>query len=270
MPPQIGDSIDQLARVDEVNYPEFTSKLIADTFDAIVSSMIRQQEAYADLVERIAMTLEDFSAEAVTDSDVSAYLRTQLPGDGEGGTSVGSPSSPGELDADEAARLESLLGPEAIAAGEEGNLPGEGSLEADDVALVYRLVRLALARPRLEALRELVSQGLTRIVVEDGTIETELEFRTYANVHEASREGSTERSVDRNFVRAGALQRLLAIDHGSSRTQFRVSTGRDSRRRASGAEGEIRGRVRINFRGEPLPSVVPAAEAPETGPVVTQ
>jgi hypothetical protein len=176
--PELSDPVDQLSRIDEINYPEFTSKLISDTFDAIVSSMIRQQEAYADLVEKIAMTLEEFSAEAVTDTDVETYLRTYFPGEEANGTSVGTPADPGSLDDADAARLDSLLGAEAIAVGEESNLPDAGSLDGEEVELIFRLARRLLARPRLEALRELVSQGITRIVVEDGTIETELEFRT--------------------------------------------------------------------------------------------
>lgn len=267
--PELSDPIDQLARVDEINYPAFTSKLISDTFDAIVASMIRQQEAYADLVEKISMTLEGFAAEAVTDTDVETYLRTYFPGDEENGTSVGSPSSPGDLDEEDAARLASLLGPEAIETGEEGNLPEEGSLDAADVELVYRLVRRMLARPRLSALRELVSQGITRIVVEDGTIETELEFRTYANVNDATASSSYQRNTLNGGGGLNFASALFGINLGGSGSRLHVSTNRSSRTSEGEAEGEISGRVEINFRGESQPFVVPAEAAPETEPVVT-
>jgi len=267
--PELSDPIDQLSRIDEVNYPEFTSKLISDTFDAIVASMIRQQEAYADLVEKIAMTLEDFSAEAVTDTDVETYLRTYFPGEEDNGTSVGSPSAPGELDDADAARLASLLGPEAIETGEEGSLPEEGGLDAADVELIYRLVRRMLARPRLEALRELVSRGITRIVVEDGTIETELEFRTYANVEDVTARSSYQRRTLNGGGGLNFASALFGINLGGSGSRLRVSTNRSSRASEGEAEGEITGRVEINFRGESQPFVVPAEEAAEPEPVVT-
>lgn len=95
--PVLTEPIEQLSRVDDVNYPEFAAKLISGTFDAIVSSMIRQQEAYADPVEGIAMSLDGFAAEAVTGSEVQTYLRTHFPGDEENGASVGTPASPGDL-----------------------------------------------------------------------------------------------------------------------------------------------------------------------------
>jgi len=266
--PELSDPVDQLSRIDEINYPEFTSKLISDTFDAIVSSMIRQQEAYADLVEKIAMTLEEFSAEAVTDADVETYLRTYFPGEEDNGTTVGTPADPGELDATDAARLESLLGAEALAIGEESNMPGDGSLDTADVELIVRLVRRLLARPRLEALRELVSQGITRIVVEDGTIETELEFRTYANVEDVTARSSYQRNTLNGSGGLNFASKLFGINLGASGSRLRVSTNRASRRSEGEAEGEITGRVEINFRGESQPFVVPEDEA-ETEPVVT-
>jgi hypothetical protein len=261
--PELSDPIDQLSRIDEINYPEFTSKLISDTFDAIVASMIRQQEAYADLVEKVSMTLGDFSSEAVTDTDVETYLRTYFPGDEDNGTSVGSPSDPGELDDADAARLASLLGPEAIETGDEANLPEEGSLDAADVELIFRLVRRMLARPRLDALRERGSQGVTRIVVEDGTIETELEFRTYANVEDVTASSSYQRNTLNGGGGLNFASGLFGINLGGSGSRLRVSTNRSSRASEGEAEGEIKGRVEINFRGESQPFALPDAEEPE-------
>jgi len=266
--PELSDPVDQLSRIDEINYPEFTSKLISDTFDAIIASMIRQQEAYADLVEKVSMTLGDFSAEAVTDTDVETYLRTYFPGDEDNGTSVGSPPSPGDLDAADAARLASLLGPEAAETGDEANLPEEGSLDAADVELIFRTVRRMLARPRLSALRELVSQGITRIVVEDGTIETELEFRTYVDVNDATSRFSYGRDTLSASGGLNFVSKALSLNLGGSASRLRVSTNRSSRTSEGEAEGEIKGRVEINFRGESQPFALPAEEE-ETEVVVT-
>lgn len=263
--PELSEPIEQLSRVDEINFSEFTSKLVSDTFDAIIASMIRQQEAYADLVEKVAMTLEDFSAEAVMDSDVETYLRSYFP-DGEGGTVVGTVADPGDLDEEDAARLQSLLGGEAAAT--ESTLPEDGSLETEDVALIYRLVRRLLARPRLSALRELVSQGITRIVVEDGTIETELEFSTYVNQRDASYSTSYERRTMSGGGGLNFANKLFGINLGGSASKLNVSTNRASRSSEGNAEGEIKGRVEINFRGESQPFVVRTDEEAETEPVV--
>ena len=44
-------AIDQATRLDEIGFAEFTSQLIGETFDALLSANIRQQEIYLTMVK---------------------------------------------------------------------------------------------------------------------------------------------------------------------------------------------------------------------------
>ena len=44
-------AITQAARPNEIGFPEFTAKLIIDTFDALVAANLRQTQAYIELIQ---------------------------------------------------------------------------------------------------------------------------------------------------------------------------------------------------------------------------
>ena len=60
MPNGTAAAVTEAARLDEIGFPEFTAKLITDTFDALVSANLRQTEAYIELVQSVAKSLKAF------------------------------------------------------------------------------------------------------------------------------------------------------------------------------------------------------------------
>ena len=50
-------AVTQAARLPEIGFPEFTAKLITDTYDAIVAANIRQTESYMELLQQVAKVL---------------------------------------------------------------------------------------------------------------------------------------------------------------------------------------------------------------------
>ena len=54
------DPVDEAARLSEIDFPGFTTKLILDVFDGLVASQLRQQEAYAELLQDVSKTLEEY------------------------------------------------------------------------------------------------------------------------------------------------------------------------------------------------------------------
>lgn len=256
------DHSQRVVKPSAVEFPEFTSKLVTDTFDALVAAMIRQQESYADLVEKAAMTIGDFEAEAVADGEVDDWLATTFPAESGAGSAVGTVAEPGDLEENDVARLTLLLG--ATATDMEIELPSSaGSLDGADVTNIRSVVRRKVARPRLEALRELVAQGIVRIVVEDGTVETSLKFDTWSTETEMDRASKYDRDSYGFGGRAGFLSSLFGISGSGHRHGLTVSTNYDSRSADSGVEAQIRGRVKINFRGDYQPLAVPVAEEEE-------
>jgi hypothetical protein len=65
--------------IDAVDFPGFVADLIAGVFDAIVDASIRQMEAYADLVDGVAKTVDQFVDENVTDDQARHYLLDTFP-----------------------------------------------------------------------------------------------------------------------------------------------------------------------------------------------
>jgi hypothetical protein len=43
-------AVSEAMRAQDLGFPEFTAKLISDTFDAVVGSYLRQMQAYNELV----------------------------------------------------------------------------------------------------------------------------------------------------------------------------------------------------------------------------
>jgi hypothetical protein len=77
------DAADQQAPFDEVvdavDFPAFVADLIAGVFDAIVDASVRQMEAYGDLVDSVAKTVDRFVDDTITDDQARDYLLDTFP-----------------------------------------------------------------------------------------------------------------------------------------------------------------------------------------------
>ncbi|MFC6613852.1 hypothetical protein ACFQAS_02570 [Halopenitus salinus] len=258
--PKAGEAIENAARLEEIEFPEFTSQLISDTFNAIVTSMIRQQEAYADLLEKVSQSVADFEQESVSARDVTQWLIGNFPGDSRGTTTVGTLDDPGTLSETELEILERKLTSQVEEIGVELPGPGDASggngdeatydLTEDDVGNIRDAARRKIARPRLEALQDLVSQGIVRVVVDDGTIETRVIFETVASEYDTSSTYESERTRSQYGGRAGLTLGSFSIGGYGSRQTTSVSTMTERERSSSRASVEIMGGVTINVRGD--------------------
>ena len=56
----VDSAIATAARLDEIGFPEFTTKLVTDVFDALIASNLQQQKAYIELLQATAKSLKDF------------------------------------------------------------------------------------------------------------------------------------------------------------------------------------------------------------------
>jgi hypothetical protein len=60
--------------IDAVDFPGFVADLVNGVFDAIVDASLRQMEAYGDLLESVAKTVDRFIDDNVTDNQARDYL----------------------------------------------------------------------------------------------------------------------------------------------------------------------------------------------------
>jgi hypothetical protein len=254
-------AVDNASRLQELGFAEFTAKLISDVFDAIVSSNIRQQEAYAELLERVAGSVQEFEGEAVSDADVDAYLVERFPDESNPGQTrlVTGYAVPGAESDDTAVRIDDLLGAAAADAGV--TLPAAGdTLEETDVDALAAATRRKLASRRLEALRDLVETGIVRLVVETGRIETRLDFTTYGADSSRSRYGSYERRKSGGSLNGGIFGSMFGISGNVGGSKVRTRTYTRNNTAYTSAKVETGATVELNLRGDYLPLREPETE----------
>lgn len=252
--------VSEAAKIDEIGFPEFTAKLITDTFDALVSANMRQTEAYIELVQSVASTLASFINE--TSDDISGEELLQF-------LSKVVPADPDSSDPQTKIKVgETLSSEEQDALNAAINLPDEAGVtnnnevatttQIDDVQFnaILDAVARRISASRYDLLKEMVKQGILRLVVESGLIETRLTFSAYASSFYQKNSASYQR---RNYTRnsRGGTGPILALfgnySSRTSRSSVSVRTTKETHRDTSGSQVQIFGMVRINFKTDYLP-----------------
>jgi len=70
-------AVENAARLSEIGFPEFTAKLITDTFNAITTSYLNQAAQYIGLVQAVSQTLQDYinnTADDISADEIGAFL----------------------------------------------------------------------------------------------------------------------------------------------------------------------------------------------------
>ncbi len=253
----------EAAKIDEIGFPEFTAKLITDTFDALVSANMRQTEAYIELVQSVAGTLEDFinnTSDDISGEELLQFLSLVAPNDSDSSDPQTKVRVGQTLSADEAGALNDAV---ALPA-EAGGLVSGNANVADDTTAIdetkFKAILDAVARRlsvnRFTLLKEMVKQGILRLVVENGLIETRLTFSAYASSFYQKNADSYQRT---NYTRKsrGGTGRILSLfgnySSRTSRSSVSVRTTKETHRDISGSRVQIFGMVRINFKTDYLP-----------------
>lgn len=252
-------AVTEAARLDEIGFPEFTSKLISDTFDALVSANLRQTTAYIELVQEVAKPLAQFINDTEDDiggEELLQFLAATLPAavDSEDPTKVAVGNT---LTAADVTTLNTALALPDEAGVDDGNAVAEaGELDDAGVTAILDAVAKRIAADRQALLKEMVKQGILRLVVENGLIETRLTFTTYGSTFYQRNTDSYQRSNYRNRSRsrtAGIASLFANNASNTDRTSVTVRTAKETHRDISGSSVQIFGRVLLNFKTDYLP-----------------
>lgn len=167
------------ALINEVNFPGFVSQLVHGTFDAIVDASIRQMESYADLLAAVAKTTEQFTQENVSLDQARDWVAQRYPGD----VALHVPRGTDEVEAGAqlAPRQEGLSPAWLNEFGLEGQELSPEVLEQQ----VLPQARHKIGAERHQLLATMVTLGLNRVAVKDGSISAKVMFRA------ASKDAST-------------------------------------------------------------------------------
>lgn len=246
--------ISEAAHLDEIGFPEFTTKLITDTFDALVSANMRQTEAYIELIQSVSKTLVQFIKE--TSDDISGEELLQFLGmvvpEAETKVKVGQ-----SLSTEDAAALNTAVKlPVAAAPYNQTDVAGTTQLDQPKFDAILDAVAHRISANRYDLLKEMVKQGMLRLVVEDGLIETRLTFRAYTATFYRNTATTYQRNsyVNRSKGGTGRIISLFgSYASSTTRTALGIRTTKETQQDTSGSSVSIFGMVRIKFKTDYLP-----------------
>lgn len=256
-------AISEAQRLNDIGFPEFTTKLVSDVFDALVAANMRQTEAYIALLGAVSKSLTAYindTKDDISGAEIMQFLSKALPpadpsGKSEDATKVKTGVTLGQTDVDTLKAAVTIPG-ETPANTNEALIPAAGQLDVTGYNKILDAVANRLAANKYDLLKEMVKLGVLRLVVENGVIETRLTFSTFTNSFSQSRSTDYNRSVFdfRTSVGSGAIVSLFAKASAStSFNRISISTAEKINQDRSGTSINIFGRVQINFRTDYLP-----------------
>jgi hypothetical protein len=228
--------------VNEVNFPGFVAQLVHGTFDAIVDASIRQMESYADLLSAVAKTTEQFTQENVSLDQARDWLAQRYPDD---------------------VVLHLPRGTDELAAGAQLNPRIEGAspawladfgLEGQELTTevleqqVLPQARQKVGGDRLQLLSTMVTLGLNRVAVKDGSISAKVMFRA------AAKDASTvqyAQNPDNNS--GGGSNWGTRGNNAYAGVQTLVQTVNVNAQSSTDLRADMFGEVKLNFVSETLP-----------------
>jgi len=252
----------------EMGFAEFTTNLILKVFDGLVAANLSQTEAFAQLVQSLSKSLSAYvndTKDDISGAEILKFLSTVLPKD----PGTGQPkqiTNGTTLTKDDLTPLNNAL---ALPATDGGLSTTAGSTQVtnnqvttttalDDpaVGLILDAVARRLAANKYSLLQEMVKQGMLRLVVNQGLIETGLTYRTFTSSYYVSNQ-STYDSKQFNFAAqaqtGSALARWVKASASANYTSVSVTATNASQQDYTGTSVNIFGRVRIEFKTDYLP-----------------
>jgi len=255
--------------VQKIDFPQFVAGLIDGVFNAIVTSSIKQMEAYAELVKNVSKSADQYMKDNVSENNARDYLADRYPDHFEVDISGDKPRVRKRQGADDDS-LPDLQGDLGLK---------EEVTSVDDDVIEEQLVpaaRRRMALDRQQLLATMVMMGVNRLVVTNGTIEASCMFELnttdavkrrmkqersadwHAQRHsESGYDGSYSRESS-GFLGLGASKKLNQSWYGKSSADdsanFSVSTTRseDSDAKVQ-MHAKLAGKVNVQFKSDYFP-----------------
>jgi hypothetical protein len=269
MPNGAAQAVDNATRLSEIGFPEFTAKLITDTFNAITGSYLEQTTQYITLVKAVSASLQDYITNTVDDisaDEIGSFL-ISLGALNNNALNflLGDSTTPGSLSASETTALNNALTLPPAASGVAAAAIPSGALNNNRKQAIAAAIARRIAANKYDLLQTMVRQGVLRLYVDNGTIETRLTFTTYGSAVSSASKSNRQR-LEENAASAGGAAGGIGgtggivtagfgggFASGRASSQLTVSTANSSQRDVTGSRVQIFGRVKLNFKTDLLP-----------------
>jgi len=262
MPSFISAAVDEAARLSDIHFPEFTAKLITDTFDALVAANLKQTEAYAELLKAVSKSLTDYindTKDDISGAEILEFLAVLLPPPDPNPKNLPTKvAKDQELTDKEAEKLSNAL---KLPEGEQPDIfPNNPTfpikLTDEKVTEIKNWVAKRLAANKYDLLKQMAKMGVLRLVVEKGVIETKLTFTTTASsfYQRNSYSYNTKDFAVNAAAKTGFfLSKWVSASASTKYTSVTVRTTNETQRDISGSTVNIFGRVEIHFKTDYQP-----------------
>lgn len=255
--------------VRKVDFPKFVGGLIKNVFQAIVESSIEQMRAYGELIANVAKTTDQFMRDNIGEAAGRDYLADAYPdvlAVGAGTTADdfaegdGAEQPPARLKAsgeNAAVRLAEISREMNV------NPPVTDLSDADAELRLVTAARLQMAKSRQQLLASMVTLGINRIVVTDGSINAKVVFDM-----RASDKAKRNYAASMHDRAAQRFKESLKAEYGSWYTPYSASAAFEGEQEhvatvgsaldeSSESKAEVKaklsGDVRVNFKSDYLP-----------------
>lgn len=258
-------AVDQATRLGEIRFPEFTTKLVTDVFDALVAANLKQVQSYSELLAATAKSVSDYINDTKDDiggDQIMQWLAAVTPDlFGHQSSALAELEGKTPTDAQVTAINDALELPAAVEddterANQPAGLTAGTAIDADAKKAILDAVAKRISADKYSLLQRMVQMGMLRLVVENGTIETRLTFNTYGSSVREANQSSYHRDefAFRAAARTGwGLSQWVNASASTSYSNVNVSTADSSQRDVSGSSVQIFGRVQINFKTDYAP-----------------
>lgn len=244
-------AVTNAARLEEIKFPEFTAKLITDTFDALIAANIRQTEAYTELLKAVSQdvtqyinnTKDEISGEMILQFLSKVLSNPEVVQEGQ------------TLTQEDADSLKEAIDGEGVTETEKADIQA-GQLNKSAVDKILSAISSRIAADKYSFLKQMVAMGVLRLVVQSGVIETRLTFKTYGSNYysnNASRYNSSAFAVSAKAETGSLVSAWVKASASTSYSTVSVSTANSSNSSDSETSVEIFGRVQINFKTDYQP-----------------
>jgi hypothetical protein len=226
------------ATLNAINFPEFVASLIKGTFQAITDASIQQMEAYAELLKNVAMSLDDFMTDNISNDSARDYLADNFDNYLTRDTSQGRPTLALNPKAQSSSEMPSFF----------KDLGFESPSDIDDQAIEEKLVpaaRKSMAERRQQTLATMVLMGINRIVVDEGEILAKLVFHIDASETMNMRFDQQKQTLGQMAGRSGSS--------GFSGNGIMVNTASLNAQSDINVRADLTGQVKVKFRSETFP-----------------
>jgi hypothetical protein len=237
------------ALVTKVDFPNFVSGLVQGVFRAIIDASIQQMQAFGELLQATAKTVDEFAQDNITDGMARDHIARTYPSAVQVDTSANGP-----------ARLKPVEGNDTDI-GKAFGLSGVDISDSDGEQQLVAKVKLRLAEDRQKLLSTMVLMGINRIVVTNGHINAKVVFdmrasdvakrRAKAEMHDRVHDTSAA------FAMGGIALGPIAAMAGGFTSHDHVaevsSAVDDSSESKAQVRAQLTGEVRMAFKSETFP-----------------